>query len=314
MKQAKIFLIVLILIANLAAKSEILDSMATGGRLFSNSAFDSLLIPLKRAGNLLLIEVIIDGEYGNLIFDSGAAAELVLNQTYFRNHRKCGSKQITGINGLAERIDVITVDSLVMCEQTSSGIKADLLDLSHIENSKGIKVLGFFGLQLLNEFEIVLNIDKQELQLFRTDRKGNSNNPNTVVFDYSQRITISNNVLFLWAFVGGKELRFCLDTGAETNVISNTTPKKVLSTVSINGRIKVSDAGSRNNEMLFGTMNDFMLGTQKIDNMKTVITGLGSLSEIYGIRIDGVLGYEFLIQGKIFINRKKQNFGICFTK
>src|SRR5512138_3041409 len=41
-------------------------------------------IPLKRAGRLFMIEVVIDGITGNLIFDTGAS-KLVLNSTYFRN-------------------------------------------------------------------------------------------------------------------------------------------------------------------------------------------------------------------------------------
>jgi hypothetical protein len=81
---------------------------AVSGLWFSTSSYssglyeqitDSVNIPLKRAGNLLLIETVIDGVQGHLIFDSGAAAQLVLNKTYFRDRRKTGSRTTRGITG-----------------------------------------------------------------------------------------------------------------------------------------------------------------------------------------------------------------------
>ena len=46
---------------------------------------DSVFIPLKRVGNLLLLEAEIDGVVGNFIVDLGAPY-LVLNSTYFRDY------------------------------------------------------------------------------------------------------------------------------------------------------------------------------------------------------------------------------------
>jgi len=47
--------------------------------------FQSITIPLKRAGRLFLIEAQVDGQIGNLVFDTGASG-LVLNRTYFRKY------------------------------------------------------------------------------------------------------------------------------------------------------------------------------------------------------------------------------------
>jgi len=61
-------------------------------------------------------------------------------------------------------------------------------------------------------------------------------------------------------------------------------------------------------------MNDFMIGEKQIPNMDTVITNLDALSEGYGTKIDGMLGYNFLEQGIICINFVKKQFGIRFIK
>ena len=47
------------------------------------------------------------------------------------------------------------------------------LIFSQIENRIGLKILGFFGLQLINNFEIIIDINNNELQLFKLNNRGN---------------------------------------------------------------------------------------------------------------------------------------------
>lgn len=70
-------------------------------------ASDSALIPLQKAGNLLLLECTEDGQTGLFILDSGAAS-LVLNETYFRGLRGNEEVATTGIDdsGSARRVAV----------------------------------------------------------------------------------------------------------------------------------------------------------------------------------------------------------------
>jgi len=277
--------------------------------------FDSLTIPIKRAGNLILVECVIDGTRGNLIFDSGAASELVLNKTYFREYNKIGSRSITGINGAVQTVDISSVESLIISEINFEKKYVELIDLSRIENRVDAKILGFFGLELINECEIVIDILNNELQLFKLDRKGNRINfEHQIKYDYTQNIELSDNVMFIWAKVAGKNLRFCFDTAAEKNIISHIAPKKTISSVTITGRAKIIDPTSRNKEVLYGKMNDFLLGKKQIKNMETLIANIGALSKIYKLDISGVLGFDFLSQGKITINTRKKQFGINFNK
>ncbi|MEZ5173535.1 MAG: hypothetical protein R2850_08510 [Bacteroidia bacterium] len=60
----------------------------------------SLTLPLKRAGNLILLEVMVDGVRGNFILDTGAP-HLVLNTTYFRKLNTYGEVYAAGITGRA---------------------------------------------------------------------------------------------------------------------------------------------------------------------------------------------------------------------
>jgi hypothetical protein len=61
-------------------------------------------------------------------------------------------------------------------------------------------------------------------------------------------------------------------------------------------------------------MNDFTIGNKKFPVMEMIVTNLDPLSESYGTKTDGMLGYDFLRQGIVCINFVSKQFGIRFTK
>lgn len=276
---------------------------------------DSVIIPLKRAGNLFLIEGTVDGEHGNLVFDTGANG-LVLNSTYFRDHLKTGSVSSNGITGAVGEVQQVKVDQLEFSALKYKDLKADLANLGPIENRRKVKIIGLVGFSMLRSLEIVIDPETSELKLFRIDKKGERQNSGTSVFqpDYAQKMETKENIVFLEGMVGGKSLRFCFDTGAETNAINSFSNKKVLNTLTITRRTELKGASAGGAEVLFGRMNDFVFGSRQIKNMETVITDMAALSAAYGTAIDGMLGYSFLKQGTVCINFVKNQFGVRYTK
>lgn len=279
-----------------------------------NNNFDSLTIPLKRAGRLIMIEATVDDEEGNLIFDTGAT-NLVLNRTYFRNHVVSDDITSKGITGSVGKVEAITVDRLFISDLSFKKVMANLADLGHIENKRGVKILGLFGFNLFRDFEILIDVHNGVLQLHRIDKKGERVHPNAAFkLDYTQKMDVVNNIVLIRGVVGGKSVRFCLDTGAETNAISSDCPNAVLKTITINRKSDLHGAGSVINQVLFGTMNDFVLGDTHLHRMETIITNLDYLNEAYGVHIGGMLGFNFLMKGIICINFEKSQFGICYNK
>lgn len=276
---------------------------------------DSVIIPLKRAGRLFLIEAKVDGETGNLVFDTGANG-LVLNSTYFRNHVKSGGVTSNGITGAVGTVEQVSVGQLEFADLRFSKLTADLANLGHIENRRGAKIIGLIGFSLLRSLEIVIDPKHNELRLYKIDKSGNRFNSNGVGFrsDFAQRIEGTGNILFLTGTVGGKAMNFCFDTGAETNAISSDSNKKVMSTITITRRAALKGAGAAGSEVLFGRMNDFTIGTRRIADMETVITNLDALSEAYGTHIDGMLGSSFIEHGVFCVNFLSGKLGMRFTK
>jgi hypothetical protein len=276
---------------------------------------DPVVIPLKRAGRLFLIEAIIDDQTGNLVFDTGARG-LVLNNIYFRNYNKTGKVNSAGITGEAGLVEQITVGRIEFADLMYKNLTADMANLGHIENQRGVKILGLIGLNMLRDFEIIIDPANNELNLFRIDKAGQRQNNSLPGFkpDYSQKIEGNSDILFLQCNIGGKTLKFCFDTAAETNVISNGSNKTIMSTLTITRRTKLKGAGSSVSEVLFGRMNDFKIGDRHIGNMETVITNLYALNEAYNTTIDGVLGYSFLEHGIVCVNFMNSQVGIRFIK
>jgi predicted aspartyl protease len=277
--------------------------------------FNSITIPLKRAGRLFLVEAVIDGVSGNLVFDTGATG-LVLNKTYFRDHSLVGGSQSNGITGSTGNIDNTFVNEVRLSELYYKNIRADVADLSHIENRRGVKIIGLMGFNMIRSMEIVIDASHNELQLHRIDKKGNRLQPEEAMItqDHTQKIEPWHPVLIVKADIGGRSLKFCFDTGAETNAINSSAPKCVLSTISITRRSKLGGAGKATNEVLAGSMGDFKLDKTPITDMETVIADLNPLSEVYGTNIDGMLGFNFLEKGVITINLVKKQFSIHFIK
>ncbi len=287
---------------------------------FNNSGSDplgtleSLTIPLKRVGKLFLIEARIDNETGNFVFDTGSS-RLVLNKTYFRKYISDETDVAGGITGATSPVARIRVKKLQIGGLNYDNMPADVTNLGHIENRRGVKILGLFGFSMLKNLEVVIDVNHNELRLYRVDKSGNRiSSARTTKFDLVQKVVSHHDVLFVQAKVGGRILDFCLDTGAESNVLNSLSSKKALGSISIQRRSGLVGSGCLSADVLYGVMNDFMMGDRAISNMQTIITNLECMSESYGMPIDGMLGYDFFSQGEISINMVRKEIGVSFAK
>lgn len=269
-------------------------------------------IPLKRAGRLLLLEGTVDNVSGNFILDTGASG-LVLNKTYFRSSMTFHNEEGGGVTGTTSAVARLIVKRLVVSELIYTKVYADVIPLGHLENRRGVKILGLFGMSLLKNNELVIDVNRNELQIFRLDKNGTRLGPAApqVKFDVVQKIVEFHNVIFVKAVIGGKILDFCLDTGAESNVLSIDANKKVLGTVTITRRSGLSGAGEGRGEVLYGTLNEFSMGNRQLVPMETIVCSLVSMAQKYEYPIDGMLGFDFFAKGKIYINLVKKEMGIC---
>ena len=151
--------------------------------------FIGVTIPLKRVGRLLLLEGTVDDVIGNFILDTGSSG-LVLNKTYFRNYMIIDDEEGGGVTGSTGVIARINVKRLIVSGLIYTNISADITPLGHLENRRGVKILGLFGMSLLKNLEIVIDSRNNELQLYKLDKNGNrvGNPSEEVKYDITHKI------------------------------------------------------------------------------------------------------------------------------
>ena len=107
---------------------------------FSDSI--STIIPFSKVGNLIIVKAVVDSIEGNFILDTGAPY-LILNVVYFRDYpvTVLSDHEPTGMTGGATLVNRTNVKAFSFGELKYDFTDADLVDLGHTENRKGIKIL-----------------------------------------------------------------------------------------------------------------------------------------------------------------------------
>lgn len=266
--------------------------------------FKTLVIPIKRIQNLIVVEARIDTLIGNFILDTGSPI-LVLNKTYFRKGWDANQVAVNATGQSVTPVMRTRVDDFAIRELFFENLPADINDLGHIENHRGIKILGLLGVSLFSSFEMIIDVHKSVMYLHKLDSKGAVPEKERIVTS-APTLTVPfrliRNTISLDVLVAGKKLVFCVDTGAEANALSNRLPARILEAFRVSKRMVLVGTGGAQTEVLMGTVDDMLIGGRSFKNMHAAITRLDDLGEAYGRPIDGILGSNFLVKGIISIN------------
>jgi predicted aspartyl protease len=279
------------------------------------SESNSIILPLKKAGNLILVDAKVDGVQGTFVFDSGAQG-IVLNATYFRDSKKTFDTHSAGISTKKIKKQTKKISRFELGGHVFENIKADVINLGHLENSRNIKIHGLIGAILIKDFETTIDIRNLQMTMRPIDRKGNliEQFNDTTRYDTQQKIRYANNIIVTTIPINGKDVCFCLDTGAEHNVIDFHNHNKIMETISVTSRKVLRGAGEEKIEVLFGVMNQFFIEETQFEPMQTLITDMTSLRNSYGINVYGMLGFDFFNQCIIKMNFKKKTMHIALYK
>ena len=280
--------------------------------LLSRDDSSSCIIPFNRVGNLILIKARADTIEGNFILDTGSPY-LVLNVVYFRNYpvTPLSHEDQTSVSGTSAAVEQTSVKHFSFGSLNYYWEKAGLIDLGHIENSKGVKILGLIGLRQIQQCEIIIDynasliyihrIGRKEARTYRSEQLKNNAAYSTIP------ISIEDQKVIAKTEMEGKKLQFIVDSGAETNILDSRLSEKIFEHVDITGRLNIRGTGNSIVEALQGNLKGMTLGTEKIGSMPVLITNLEKTCFSVNSCISGVLGLEFLPLQKIgfnFVTRK----------
>lgn len=271
--------------------------------------FTTLVVPIKRAGNLIIVEAQLDTIEGNFVMDTGAPY-LVLNSTYFRDSPHISDQEAGGINGESEGTFTTVVHNFSILDLHYSKLTADVTDLSAIENGRGIKVLGLLGTRLFSKFAVTIDINKGVMYIQKVDSKGEIPLAERVFKtpDMVSQIRITDDIIFMKGNVNSKKAWFVFDTGAESNLLDYARMRRVLLEMRIVNRSKLTGIGGSKFEVLYARFDHLQLGEKDFTDNHVLITDLEKMGKAYDHTIDGILGYDFFIRGIFTINFVKSEF------
>ncbi len=265
------------------------------------------IIPFNRAGNLILIQGKADTLEGNFILDTGAPG-LVLNITYFRHYSSSGSEERSGITGAVTTALQTHVKDFSFGGQHFENADADLISLGHIEDRRGVKILGLIGVSFLKQSEMMIDYEKSIIYLRQTKKNDTYKNKmlaNTSDFS-TVPIEVVENKIVATTRMGTRKMKFFIDTGAESNVLDSRLPNKVFENVIISRRTSVIGAGNKKMDALYGDLKNMKIGNQDITSLPVLITNLENACISPLCCIDGMLGFDFLSLHKIGFNFVKE--------
>lgn len=268
---------------------------------------NTVRIPFRLSDRLIVVQAQVDTLEGNFILDTGADG-LVLNGRHFDGERLVSRAASGGVTGGVGRVYSRDMEQIGWGDLTYRDLRADVIDLSHIEYKKNIRLLGLIGFELLEDFEVFIDFQLRQLTLSRVDRKGRllDTLPALEKPTDSLEFKLINYVIVLPVRVGGKKAAFSLDTGAEVNLLDRFVNRKVLDHFEILKRVKLNGTGPNAVEVLAGRLSSVQCGPVFCRPMQTLLTNLDDIEKVYGFSLDGVIGFEFLFRRRIAINYRRE--------
>jgi hypothetical protein len=271
--------------------------------------FKTLVIPIKRAGNLIIVEAQIDSVAGNFVFDTGAP-HLVLNATYFRDMPRISNQESGGINGEVANSFCTEVINFSVSDIHYKRVKADVTDLSAIENGRNMKILGLLGTRLFANFAVTVDIFNNVIYIHKLDENGDIPQGEQLFKNpiLKTSFKLMNDVIFLKTSVNNNEMWMAFDSGAETNLLDYRKSKKIMQSMEVLSTSKLTGVGGSSMQIIFARFDRLVIADHTFTKNRVVLTSLDNMGKAYGHSVDGILGYDFFMRGIFTINFVKKEF------
>ncbi|MFD2727793.1 retropepsin-like aspartic protease [Hyunsoonleella rubra] len=293
------------------------NTFANGGYnppiLFSKAEIlneNTTRIPFKLVDHLMVVEAELLDQKGNFIIDTGSEA-MILNRVHFGRlyDFQRNSSKTSGVNQVLDHsyrryVKEFDLNGFVYHDKVS-----DVIDLSHIESSKKIKLLGIIGYNILKDYEVFIDLYLNQITLTKVDKFGNKLNDKVYLEKIVDSIdfTLKKHTIVVNGFINNQKVKLGIDTGAEFNQINKSVNRKARRYFIPKKRLKLQGVSGKSIHVLAGKLHRVKLNDNiYFGPMFTVLTNLNAMNEAFGTQLDGILGYEFFAQKRTIINYQKE--------
>jgi predicted aspartyl protease len=252
---------------------------------------------------LLPVKINAQGPF-DFILDTGAGTSLLSSELAKRLDVKViGSKEGQSAGGTVS-VSLARVDSIAVGAATLDDVDVGVVDLGQIGKTVGAKIDGDLGYNFLKYFRIT--IDYRACQIRFDDPKRVEHFKSSARTEVALRLAHPAKPLILVdVHANGRgPFQFAIDTGTSTTAI---TPELAKELGVASSPIGAATTGGAQVAVTAGVLQSFMVGGAKIDNMSVVVADFFQmLSNAVGVKLDGIVGYNFLRDYKVVIDYPNQ--------
>ena len=236
----------------------------------------------------------------DFILDTGAGTSLLSSELAKQLETKViGSKEGQSAGGKVS-VSLAKVDSLAVGEIKLHDIDVGIVDLAQIGKTVGAKIDGDLGYNFLKHFRVM--IDYRDCEIRFDDPKRVESFGRSAKAEVPIRLASPAKPLILVdVHANGRgPFQFAIDTGTSTTAIAPELAKHLGVESSPVG---AGTTGGASVDFSAGVLQSFQLGGAKIDNMAVVVADFFTmLNSAIGVKLDGIVGYNFLRNYKVVID------------
>jgi len=269
----------------------------------------------RLAANLVLVDnVRLNGVSGSMILDTGTSTMLLnLPRLDGGSVRPAADHGVLGgAGGTTRAVKRVWVSEFAWQDLRLGRFETIGMDLTHLEKQLGCPILGIIGFRTIRQYDLTVDYDRKEVTLCRLEASGERLDARQCPTDAIRMpFELAGPLPVIPVTIGGEQLRFGVDTGATATVIDRSVDLRLSSAHyrELDRSFYVGvDNQSRMTRRL--QLHRTRVGSTDFDGMIAVVGDLAHLRRDFGIRLDGLLGYEFLCRRPMTLNFIKQELWI----
>ncbi len=284
-------------------------TMNNTDRVIEKNTTNVISVPFSLAGNLIVVDVIVNGSKQKFLLDSGSPL-VVMNSVHLsENNEKTKkiSSLMQGATGSINSMDIAKIDKLEFAGIEIRNQEIITLDLSHLENELETKIYGLIGYEILKDYDLLFDYKNKELTLINPDyfdqykKKELLNSKLSII-----PLELSSHIPVFKAKIGNTEYSFGIDCGAETNLMDDKLLPAMTKFLKHTEKDILLGADKNSTDVTIGLIKTIYIGKNKYKNVATVFNDMSQLNNGYKLKLDGLMGYELLSKQKTIISYKRK--------
>ena len=203
-------------------------------------------------------------------------------------------------------VSLAKVDSLAVGQAKIEDVDVGIVDLDHIWKTIGAKIDGDIGYNFLKHFRVTIDYHNCEIRFDdprRIEHLGRSSKTEVPM----RLASLAKPLLLVDVHANGHgPFQFAIDTGTSTTAIAPEVAQQLGLKGSPIGPL--TTGGSQVN-VTAGNLESFQVGRAGIDDLVVVVADFFStLSQAVGVKLDGIVGYNFLRNFRVVMDYPSEKF------